>query len=200
MELDDEQVDAFRALEEQLWVAETRGNRRWMDTILSPAFTEHGRSGRVYDRREILEADIPDHLPVVLPFPDFTARLLGSTTVLVTYTTIVNGDTANRASIWAHNGEQWMLEFHQGTPALLEVEFDAVSVMRHLSNASFGTSLRGYDIEAVDRFRQDLAARIDAGGAPTRDELAATRFELSLRGYTCAEVDTFLLRLGELVG
>lgn len=198
MDLDADQLDEFRALEEQLWVAETRGNRTWMDTILSPAFSEHGRSGMVYDRRETLEADIPEHIPVVLPFPDFAARVLGSTTVLVTYTSIVDGEAANRASIWAHNGEQWLLEFHQGTPALGESDLTAVAT--ELRDTSFSTSLRGYSVEAVDSFRHELADRIDAGDNPTRAEVAATRFELSLRGYTCTEVDAFLLRLGELVG
>ncbi|MFT7474530.1 MAG: hypothetical protein ACI81L_001455 [Verrucomicrobiales bacterium] len=103
---------------------------------------------------------LPSCPPALLPFPDFVARLISSTTVLVTYTSIVGGDAANRASIWAHNGEQWMLEFHQGTPALLEGEFDVASVMSHLGNASFGTSLRGYDIESIDAFLQRLCELI----------------------------------------
>lgn len=29
---------------------------------------------------------------------------------------IVNGDRANRMSLWRHDGERWLMEFHQGTP------------------------------------------------------------------------------------
>ncbi len=115
-----EHIDEFRRLEESLWISETRGNPQWMETVLSPTFTEHGKSGRTFDRAAIIEEEeIPPHIDIVLPLPDFAVRAVGPGAALVTYTSIVRGVPANRSSIWRHEGERWLLEFHQGTPAVV---------------------------------------------------------------------------------
>ena len=116
--IDSEWRDGMRALEEALWTSETRGNPDWMDIILAPKFTEHGRSGRVWSRAEIIEMPIPEKIDVVLPLPDFAVRMLSETVALATYTSIVGGTPANRMSLWRHDGTRWLLEFHQGTTAL----------------------------------------------------------------------------------
>lgn len=193
MSLDASQINAFRALEEGLWVAETRGNRPWMDAILSPMFTEHGRSGGVHDRASILDAEMPATIGAKLPLDDFEARLIGPTTVLVTYTSDVMGDISNRASIWQHDGERWLLEFHQGTPVPVvhTIDIDTAELRR----TTFGTSLRGYDQAGVDQLLRDLAEQIDSGEAIDRKAVKSARFELSLRGYTCEEVDHYMAAL-----
>ena len=43
----------LRGLEESLWRAETRFDRKYMDAVLAPDFAEFGRSGRRYDRDAI---------------------------------------------------------------------------------------------------------------------------------------------------
>ena len=55
------------ALETTLWNANTRGDREWMSEILSPTFTEFGRSGRVYTRDDSLSVSVPDHIEIELP-------------------------------------------------------------------------------------------------------------------------------------
>ena len=64
------QVDThaeLAALETALWNANTRGDREWMSEILSPTFTEFGRSGRVYTRDDSLSVSVPDHIEIELP-------------------------------------------------------------------------------------------------------------------------------------
>lgn len=102
-------------LEEALWVTKTRGDLSWVDSVLAPDFTEHGQSGRVYDREGILELEISD-IDCALPLPDLEVRVIGVDTALVTYTSVVSGQRANRSSIWRHVEGRWILQFHQGTP------------------------------------------------------------------------------------
>ena len=116
MELSSEQRNDLYALEEAMWVAETRGDPEWFDSMLSPGFTEHGASGTAWDRESILAMPISNHIPVELPLSNFAVRALEPTVALTTYVSIVNGDRANRMSLWRHDGERWLMEFHQGTP------------------------------------------------------------------------------------
>jgi hypothetical protein len=115
-ELTEAHVAEFRVLEEALWTSSTRGDGAWMDAVLSPTFTEHGKSGRTIDRASILEEPIPPHIDIILPLPDFEVRSVGPSVALVTYTSIVRGQPANRVSVWQYDGSRWLLEFHQGTP------------------------------------------------------------------------------------
>lgn len=112
-----EWLDGMRALEEALWTSETRGNPAWMELVLAPDFTEHGRSGSVWSRADIIEMAIGDEIDVVLPLPDYTIRMVAENVALATYTSIVGGTPANRVSLWRHDGTRWLLEFHQGTTA-----------------------------------------------------------------------------------
>ncbi len=120
MNLTGEQLEDFRTLEEAMWVSETRGNPEWFDAALAPKFTEHGASGRVWNRESIMTIPISDYIPVELPLPNFVARTIEPSVVLCTYTSIVAGNIANRSSLWRHNGDRWLLEFHQGTPVSAE--------------------------------------------------------------------------------
>ncbi len=187
-----EHIDEFRRLEEALWISETRGDPQWMDEILSPTFTEHGKSGRTFDRVTIIEEEeIPPHIDIVLPLPDFAVRAVGQGAALVTYTAIVRGVPANRSSVWRFDGERWLLEFHQGTLALLPTTVDTA----RLREAEFSSRLRGYDTEAVKRFLSSIADRLDSGQRVASDEVATARFELTLRGSCSEEVDSFLAEL-----
>ncbi|WP_336921561.1 nuclear transport factor 2 family protein [Aquipuribacter sp. SD81] len=112
--------EELRRLEESLWRAETRFDRRYMDAVLAPDFAEFGRSGRRWDRAEILAmtGDVLDARLV-----DLRVSLLADGVALVTYvsevqTNGVAGDVqrANRSSVWVHGDGAWRLRFHQGTP------------------------------------------------------------------------------------
>lgn len=96
MDVEDELTAGFRALEEALWTSETRGDPQWFDMILAPNFSEHGKSGRVYDRQTI-PREVPPVIDVDLPLADFAARAISETVVLVTWDVAPRGfDVARR--------------------------------------------------------------------------------------------------------
>ena len=110
---------ALRELEEALWRVETRCDRAWMDEVLAEDFLELGRSGRVYNREQILNFSL-DQIAAVLPRPDFEARALSGDVALLTYNSAVTieGEVAHarRCSVWSRVADGWKLRFHQGTP------------------------------------------------------------------------------------
>ena len=110
----------LRSLEEALWLPRTRFDRAWMEAVLAPDFLEHGRSGRVWTREQVL--DMPaGAIGADLPLADFSAAPVGTDVALVTYVGVVRHDGAvhvsNRSSLWVRAEGRWRLRFHQGTPA-----------------------------------------------------------------------------------
>jgi hypothetical protein len=109
----------LKRLEEALWVAETRLDRAWMGQVLASDFFEFGRSGRAYDREQIL-AFSADRIDAVLPLPAFQVRALSRDVAQVTYQSAVRIDGteywARRCSLWSRDANGWKLRFHQGTP------------------------------------------------------------------------------------
>lgn len=106
-------------LEESLWKAETRFDRELMDKVFADDFFEFGRSGRVYDREELLSAT-GDKIDIRLPLENFKVRELSPDLVQTTYNSIVTYEEkvqyGRRSSIWSRKGDSWELRFHQGTP------------------------------------------------------------------------------------
>ena len=70
MELSSRDRSDLERLEEGLWRADVRFDRKHMDAILAPDFFEFGRSGRIYRREDTL--DIPAQ-PILarLPLTEF---------------------------------------------------------------------------------------------------------------------------------
>ena len=119
MELNIQDLKDLELLEEGLWRAEVRFDRKQMDEILARDFFEFGRSGRVYRREDTLE--IPaQRIDARLPLENFRARLLDSNVAQVTYVSKVTyegvEEIGNRSSIWTRTEHGWQLRFHQGTP------------------------------------------------------------------------------------
>ncbi len=105
--------DELLALEAAMWDDTTRGDRAWMDEHLTTDFTEHGSSGRRYDRAEILDTEVG---PIEATLSDLAVRRLGRDAALVTYQSEQPRGLANRSSIWRRVDGRWLLAFHQGTP------------------------------------------------------------------------------------
>ena len=110
----------LRRLEESLWRSETLFDREYMTEILAADFFEFGRSGRVYTRNDILDAQAKP-IAADLPLKDFKAHLITPDVALVTYVSGVtyNGvkELANGSSLWSKTPRGWQIRFHQGTPA-----------------------------------------------------------------------------------
>lgn len=86
--------------------------------LLHPAFQEYGASGRCWTRDTMVSALAQeDPNPVVLVEELHGVRLACSV-VLVTYLVDRSGRRTRHSSVWvcSEDGE-WLLRFHQGTPA-----------------------------------------------------------------------------------
>lgn len=90
-----------------------------MNELLADDFFEFGRSGRIYERKKVLDA-APQTLTATLPLAEFRVRLLNKDTAQTTYNSAVEYDGiveyARRSSIWSRTYDRWLLRFHQGTP------------------------------------------------------------------------------------
>ena len=121
MDLTPEDRTTLEALEASLWRAETRFDPALMDETFDAEFVEFGRSGRRYQRSEMILQPDPDAvLDAKLPLPDYRVDLIAPGVALATYSSEVRyGDTVERgrrSSLWRKVDGPWKLRFHQGTP------------------------------------------------------------------------------------
>jgi len=108
-------------LEHALWETDKRFDPDLMDGLFAPDFWEIGRSGRIYQRAELIfPVDTKHPINARPPLENLQVRRLDTATVQVTYVseTVSGGpiERANRSSIWSWTGDRWQLRFHQGTP------------------------------------------------------------------------------------
>jgi DivIVA domain-containing protein len=64
-------------------------------------------------------------------------------------------------------------------------------LVRFIDETTFALERHGYRIDDVDRFIGKVRVRIEAGEAPSAQDLAVT-FETTYRGYEKAQVDVFM--------
>jgi hypothetical protein len=104
-------------LEEAMWRTETRFDLVFQEARFAPDFVEFGRSGRVYNRVQIIRTD--KH-PIEASLRNLRFAELDQNTVLVTYNSVAVFDGvhehARRSSIWSRSPAGWVMRFHQGTP------------------------------------------------------------------------------------
>lgn len=107
-------------LEEGLWL-KSRFDRRWMDRILHPDYSEVGTSGKIHTREATMASTSREvDLKVRLPHRNYSLDLIDEDVALVRY---ISHDSLNgverralRCSIWVYTNQGWRLRFHQGTP------------------------------------------------------------------------------------
>lgn len=91
-----------------------RSDRLQVGELLHPDFTEIGRSGRLWERQEILDIlqsdDTINGLITVLD-----AEFLSPDVILVTSQSSDDRGTSLRSSVWVLHEGRWQLRFHQGT-------------------------------------------------------------------------------------
>lgn len=121
MKLTNEDRVTLELLEESLWKASTRFDPDLMDQTFAAGFVEFGRSGRRYERSEMIFSTDPDAvIDAKLPLPDYSVELVAADVALATYTSEVRyGDVlerGRRSSLWTKTKGRWKLRFHQGTP------------------------------------------------------------------------------------
>ena len=90
MELKPEDRRVLVELEETLWRAETRYDTELMERTFAPDFVEVGRSGRRYERHEMLfEPDPEAVINASLPLLEYSVKLISPDVALATYTSVV---------------------------------------------------------------------------------------------------------------
>jgi ribonuclease HI len=83
--------------------------------LLHDDFLEFGSTGRVYNKRVLLDM-LKHERPSTVVIRDFAVRQLASDTALVTYRTVgQSGQEARRSSVWIRQDGVWRMAFHQGT-------------------------------------------------------------------------------------
>lgn len=112
-------VDAVVDRELALLSDAVRADRTLAGQLMHPEMTETGVSGRRVTRSEALDALAPlvgfDAIDEVCA-ADIRASQISPTVILLTYTTSGAAGSAERTSLWVHEGKQWTLRHHQATP------------------------------------------------------------------------------------
>ncbi|WP_312686330.1 DUF4440 domain-containing protein [Kosakonia sp.] len=109
--------------EQQLHRLETRRRDDILSKILHREFFEIGRSGKRYDRQQVIDALIAEDNDQHIHSTDFALSELSATSVLLTYRSFrvdERGDIFSqtwRTSLWVKSDDDvWQMRFHQGTP------------------------------------------------------------------------------------
>lgn len=110
-------------LETSLLKPEIRSSTEDLDLLLADDFMEFGSSGKVYDKKMILDRLPKDTeiSPIQFIVSDFQIKELSENVVLATFkTNKISTDNSSvislRASIWKKINGNWQMVYHQGTP------------------------------------------------------------------------------------
>ena len=112
----------IRQFEERLLHRDAETPREDVASLLADDFVEFGRSGRVWDKADVV-VDLPPKTKIQKSISDFRARKIAPDVVLVTYRVARRADPdadashTLRSSIWKLIDDRWQMVFHQGTPA-----------------------------------------------------------------------------------
>lgn len=120
--MDGELLTQLRELECELHRPEVRRDAARLRELLHEAFVEIGRSGRLYDREEIVELLLHETAPGEVRSQDFAVIEIADGVALLTYRLARLDDRGQltrhslRSSLWQRTDAGWRLRFHQGTP------------------------------------------------------------------------------------
>lgn len=105
----------LRTREMELLDPNVRAEAARVRELLHEDFTEVGSTGRVYDKRTLIDMlEGEEHAEVVIR--EFAVRELSAETALVTYRSVgQGGQEARRSSVWILEDGEWRMAFHQGT-------------------------------------------------------------------------------------
>ena len=108
-------------LEKELLLPEVRASRAELDARLADDFLEIPSTGIPYDKDHALRR-IPDEQTPEFTSSDYTLKVIGKDTALLTYRATIRRPGSQkrsysmRASLYRRCGESWQMVFHQGTP------------------------------------------------------------------------------------
>lgn len=112
-------------LESKLLQKEIRHSTGTLEELLADDFVEYGRSGRVYDKKQMVKW-LPKSRHFQVDIENFEVINLAVDVALVTYRSVRQADEpvhSLRSSIWKQIEGRWQMVFHQGTPSDAKGEF-----------------------------------------------------------------------------
>lgn len=111
----------LESLERAMHKVEKRRDRQFMESILHPEFREFGRTGRSYEREEILSEIQEDTEFPAIHADNFQVQILTQDVWLLSYLSAHRADDGTlsrrtlRSSLWVAGPQGPQLRFHQGT-------------------------------------------------------------------------------------
>lgn len=115
-------VSRVVALEQELQTPACRRDRDRLAVLLAEDFVEIGASGTEWTRATVIEHLLSEHFPTdgatagVIEIVDLTADVLHESMVRTRWTSLRDGRTVRRSSLWRREPTGWRLVHHQGTP------------------------------------------------------------------------------------
>lgn len=105
----------LRTKEMELLDPEVRTDPVRVRDLLHDDYMEFGSTGRVYNKRMLLDM-LKGERQAAVVIREFAVRQLSADTALVTYRTVgQSGQEARRSSVWIRMDGVWKMAFHQGT-------------------------------------------------------------------------------------
>lgn len=108
--------------EQQLHQLATRNQRAVVESLLHPDFFEIGRSGKRYQRQQVIDALVAESCDPGIQSAEFALSMINENCALLTYRSWRLDEPDNqtlRSSLWvkrAGDASGWRLLYHQGTP------------------------------------------------------------------------------------
>jgi len=111
-------LEILRELEVSLHQSSNRKSVEVLDELLDAGFREIGRSGQIYDRKDVIASLLNEKDTRSVIASDFDCKLLCDDVALLTYRSESGNPAATtlRSSIWKKGPAGWQMTFHQGTP------------------------------------------------------------------------------------
>jgi ribonuclease HI len=106
-----------------------RASRAAIEQLLHPNFAERGRSGRLWNREEIISALIEETDGDGVDVQDLQGEEVVDGVVLVTYIGVRSGSATGRSSLWIEHDGRMRVRWHQGTPLTAPMATPAGRVM-----------------------------------------------------------------------
>jgi hypothetical protein len=128
-----ELLELICSLEVKLHQSAVRSDKTQPEGLLHSDFSEYGRSGRTYDKAEILKHLEQESLTNAVWSQDFHLKLLAFSVALLTYKSAhinAQGELscyALRSSVWQFSESGWQMRFHQATPCAPFAKNEAAS-------------------------------------------------------------------------
>ena len=117
----DDLLNHLRELEVALHQPSIRSDPDRLDTLLHDSFTEFGRSGRSYNKTDVMRQLLSEQPTRTIWSQDFSVAEIAAGVALLTYKSAHldgNGKVYRhtlRSSIWQRTADGWQMRFHQGT-------------------------------------------------------------------------------------